>query len=310
MEKFLLLEIKSCELCDSNDFQLIYEWPPEYYSHKKFETCSWDGREEITLNIVKCNHCGLVQSRPSFKEEYLHKVYPEDIVPVNVNIETVFGMRHRKYKSLLNIISRHISEGTLIDVGSRYGVFPWMANKLYGYNSYGLEYNSEAVKLGKQKFGNLHQGTVDDLPKFIAEHGIINTEIIVLDDVLEHLVHPARDIQKISQIQRKGNFLFLRQMDYDSFGRKLFRKNWYYFQPAAHQFYFNEKSIKDLLNNNDYEIVKIYRPNLITNIFMTPVEMIYMKIRRFLENNKKDLYLTKRLKMYDDMFLVVAQKSK
>ncbi len=140
--------------------------------------------------------------------------------------------------------------------------------------------------------------------------GIKKVDGIILDDVLEHLINPDKAIKILSEKQEHGNYLFLRQMNYDSLGRKLYGKLWYYFQPSAHMYYFNRTSITRLLNKNSYEIIKIYERNIFINIFMTVLMELWQLVfkREIKGGNHKLLTLTKRKKSYDDMFLVVARK--
>jgi len=316
MGNYPFLEYKDCIICGSSNSTVLYSWKKEYYKHSKYETCSWDGRKKILLNIVKCAECNLVYTRPSFTQEYLHLVYPRDIIPKEESVGKMFKS-NEKYASLIDIILRHRKKGTLLDIGTRYGVFPWLAEK-YGFDAYGIEYNLEAVKSSRKYYKNIFHGSSRNIEEIIEVNELEEPNIIVLDDVLEHLVNPTIELGIFSRIQDKGDFLVLRQMDYNSLGRKLYRKNWYYFQPAAHQFYFDKKSIENLLNQFDYKIVKIYKMPLIKNLLRTIYKNCYKSMitiyKNYCKNRKesyrqsKPLYLINRLASYNDMFTVVAIK--
>lgn len=305
MADYPFLEYKNCVICGSSDSKVIYSWESEYYQHSKYETCSWDGRQKIPLSIVMCRKCNLVYTKPSFSQEYLSLVYPKDLIPKEENIGEKFKS-NRKFTSLINIILKHKKRGVLLDVGTRYGVFPWLAEK-YGFQTFGIEYNPQAVKRGKKYFKNIFHGSSRDIREIMEKNKLEKPDIIVLDDVLEHLVDPTVELEIFSEIQVKGDILVLRQMDYNSLGRKLYGRDWYYFQPAAHQFYFTKKSIERLLNKHNYRIEKTYKSSLVKNLPLT-VYKNFCKRRRNLEGQLRPLYLTKRFASYNDMFTVIAVK--
>lgn len=50
MEKYL--ESKKCEICWEKSYNILYKWNKWFYNHKKYETCSWDWRENIDLQFI------------------------------------------------------------------------------------------------------------------------------------------------------------------------------------------------------------------------------------------------------------------
>ncbi|MCK4996956.1 class I SAM-dependent methyltransferase [Candidatus Pacearchaeota archaeon] len=303
MEKFL--EKKECEICGNNSFKIIYSWSSEYYSHKKFETCSWDGRKKIPLQIVKCRNCGLVFSLPSFRENFLNTVYPEDFVSKSESsVDEFFYNNDKKSLSLIRKISKIKKDGVLLDIGTRYGSLPWVAKK-NGFESYGIDLNKKSIEIGRKRFKNIYNGTINDIQKLINEKKIKNPEIIVMDDVLEHLVHPLQNLKTLAKIQRKNDLLVLRQMDYGCIGRKIFGKHWHYLQPAAHQFYFDWKSIGNLLEKSGYNIVFIRNEKSLRPL-LSSIKSILTNIVK--SNGNKKLYLVNRPRAWSDIFLVIALK--
>jgi hypothetical protein len=100
-------------------------------------------------------------------------------------------------------------------------------------------------------------------------------------------------------------------MDIISLGHSLFRKRWYYLQPAAHMYYFNIKTIKLLLHNFGYKLIKVHRTNPVKNLIHTLSRTAYSFIfntKHDWQVNNKRMYLADRKKSLDDMFLVIAKK--
>jgi hypothetical protein len=313
-----LLEEKRCILCDSDDNITVHTYPADYYPHDRFETTSWDGRLSIPLTIVRCTRCGLTYTRPSFTKEGLSKLYPEDLIddsPSEERIARLFDPGNAKFNSLLRVIERHVpTPAVLVDIGSRYGVFPFIARTRYGYDALGIELNRASVELGRRRFDRLFHATIEDLPRILARQRIERVDVFVMDDVLEHLVDPNHDLEILRDLQPRGGHMFLRQMDRMSLGRKLFGRNWYYYS-GCHMYYFDEPSISRLLDRHGYEVVALERPGFLGNLlrtllFATPVQFHRrVKSRLFAgSGSPRRSYLTQRMRSANDMFLAVARK--
>ena len=309
----IYLELKPCVLCGSNSSRMLYSYPAGHYDHSRYETCSWDGRQMIPLSIVQCSQCGLIFSRPSFVLDALDLVYPDDIID-----ESHFdsALKSPKHNDMISLARKYFPEGkVLFDIGTRYGALPYHAREK-GDQAYGLEFNTVSIELAKSRgIDYIFQGTMSDLSTVTQNIGLSSLDIVVMDDVLEHLYNPVMDLEIISANQKSGDGLIMRQMNWDSLGRRIFRNNWYYIQPAAHMYYFDGKRIEDLLKKADYKIVKFLYPNQIENMFLTLLLMIRMRLSKLLKpqiiqfgSSNKSLYLTKRRKSWNDLFTVVASK--
>lgn len=309
------LESKNCNICQSDQFQVLYSYPENFYDHDQFETASWDGRQSYPAQIVKCSSCGLVYSHPSFKEEYLHWIYPEEVVKSDLNFQNEVKSGQKKYKQILEAFSEFNVKESVCDIGSRYGVLPYLASSLLGIEGFGIEFNAAAVEFGKANNSDIYQGTVLDLPRILRERQLDYIEAVSMDDVLEHLIDPLADLETIASVQRSGGLLFLRQMDLNSLGHRKYGEHWHYIQPAAHMYYFNEASIDKLLDKAGYDVVSVSRyPD-----WKNHLKMANRTLRDFSRQlrgkkkpsrmlNGKQLYLDQRPASHDDMFLVVARK--
>lgn len=304
-------ESKPCCICDKESYQVLYQWPSNFYDHDKFETASWDGRQSINLQIVRCVNCGTVYTNPSFKAESLHLVYPEDLIQTETRDKNEL-LKEQKWNELIDLIIHFLPEGsTVCDVGTRYGILPEKIREK-GYNTFGIELNQGAVEYA-EKIGieEVYHSDIFGINHVLNQKGIKNVNAFVLDDVLEHLVDPFKELSTLSSAQSKGDYFVLRQMDHDSWGRKIFRKNWYYYQPAAHMYFFDDKSIKALLDKVGYEVVKTIKtpPKHQLKPFVVQILRKFgvAKYQFPTQLNGKRMYLDKRFKL-EDMFVVVARK--
>jgi hypothetical protein len=247
----------------------------------------------------------------------LDKVYPEDIVQ-DAHFDS--ALKSSKYSTIINLVQTYFpGRQVLIDIGTRYGALPYIARKC-DYRAYGLEYNSASVDLARARgIDYVVQGTVNNLGNLLEAKNLTSAEIVVLDDVVEHLVDPLKDLKLVSAVQQSGDGLIMRQMNWNSLGRHIFGANWYYVQPAAHMFYFDTRRMKLMLNQAGYEVVRILTPSLFKNIIMTALTLVrrgLLSLAKNIFNNEashssteKRLYLSERRKSWNDMFTVVARRS-
>lgn len=144
-----------------------------------------------------------------------------------------------------------ISKGsTLLDIGAANGFFVNMA-KEHGYIAAGVELSSEAVEWAKKLGRNVTQSDAMQISvnkKF---------DVITVLDVLEHLSEPQEFIVKIKENLKPGGILLINVPNIGSIFAKISGKSWHSFVPPEHLFYFNKKSLTELLLRNNYEIVKI-----------------------------------------------------
>jgi 2-polyprenyl-3-methyl-5-hydroxy-6-metoxy-1,4-benzoquinol methylase len=269
----------------------------------------------LPLRIVRCCNCGLLYSDPAFKEEQLRFVYPNDIVAPHLSFTDCLR-NSSKHTDLLQSIRGYLAEGVVCDLGARHGVLVHKASKA-GFRALGVEYNADAVTIGQEAGVNLFQGTINDVPALLQQIGEESVDAFVMDDVLEHLAYPRRDLETMARCQKTGGYLFLRQMDTNSLGHLIYGRNWYYIQPAAHMYYFNRRTLSMLLEQVGYDVVHVRRMPWWYNLSVLTARVVRRKLRSIVlrpstrpiwKVNGKDIYLIERFKSTDDMFLLVARK--
>jgi 2-polyprenyl-3-methyl-5-hydroxy-6-metoxy-1,4-benzoquinol methylase len=306
------LEMKQCNICGGDRTRVVHAFLPNLYNHRVFETASWDGRQSIPLTVVRCKTCGLVFTNPAFKKTSLDLVYPKDIIKVPDTDKLLANTR--KFDELLEQAKPFMRGRTVVDIGTRYGVFPLVAKRA-GFDALGVEFNEESVNIGKSIGAPIHRGTVDTLASIVTEQAMDHIDNLFMVDVLEHLTDPLGDLKIIASLQKTGARLFMKQMDLDSLGYRLFRGRWHYLQPAAHMYYFNEKTVTLLLDKAGYRLITVSRMPLLDNLrklvksaVRTRIQKRLGKPRKVWMVNQKEMYLNRRKRSTDDMFLVIAEK--
>lgn len=308
-----VLESKPCLLCGGHDVAIAYSFAANAYRHEDYETASWDARLSIPLTIVRCRRCDLLYSRPSFRADALRHVYPDDLAGHAPSFSVALEQSRPKHAALLAHLRHHLATGSVCDIGTRYGVLPHMARS-EGYDAVGIEYSPASVAVAQAAGVPVFQGTAEDTHRILTSAGRQPVDAFVLDDVLEHLVNPRVVLATLRECQRAGGLLLLRQMDLNSLGHLLFRRHWYYLQPAAHMYYFSERTLRELLVSEGYMIVDVIRPKRFENLWRTATRTVPGSALRWAKavvapgRHTKPSYLTRRLRSADDMFLVVARR--
>jgi len=115
---------------------------------------------------------------------------------------------------------------TLLDYGCASGAFHKFS--VNGFKTYGYDVNpySEYKTLSKKKF-----------------------DILTMWDVIEHLENPGKELKKIS-----AKYLFISTPNVDAVKGDI--KDWIHYRPGEHLWYFNLKTLTELLNNVGYKVLE------------------------------------------------------
>jgi 2-polyprenyl-3-methyl-5-hydroxy-6-metoxy-1,4-benzoquinol methylase len=138
----------------------------------------------------------------------------------------------------------------LLDVGAANGFFVELCTKR-GINAEGIEISQNAVEWAKSLGRNVTNSTLENFSppgKF---------RVITLLDVLEHIHNPIEFLSAASLNLEDNGFLLINVPNEGSMSAKLAGKNWHALLPPEHWFYFNKKSLRLLLENSGFEVIKM-----------------------------------------------------
>ena len=135
--------------------------------------------------------------------------------------------------------------------------------------------------------------------------------IVVLNDVIEHLINPKKDLLKISNYQNICDIIIITTPNIDSIGYKIFKKYWYYIH-GQHTFYFTPETISLLANKINYELEFEYSIPFFKNykiIFSNFLKLfIHIFELNFLTFKDKKWFAKNRPYLYDTITLVLKKK--
>ena len=202
-------------------------------------------RNNTDFRITKCKGCGVGKTTPSIPNQR----------GLEENIK--FYKQHKKdfqkyFQNLLTKIKKFKTEGRMLDIGCNLGFFLELSNK-EGFDIMGVESNSTAASLAKDLLGEkkVHSGRFEDIN--IKPDSF---DIIVLNQVLEHMENPLETIKKCKSILKENGLLVLGLPDFGSVLSRLKGKDWRYLVPEQHVWHFTKENSKKLLEENGFDVLE------------------------------------------------------
>ncbi|PIE81969.1 MAG: hypothetical protein CSA11_02305 [Chloroflexi bacterium] len=238
-----------CDLCGRETFKVRYPATMRGKDDIKVDAfrCTNPGYGHHP-QIVECLHCGYVYANPRWSEAELIQAYAavEDEVYVTERAGRVLT-----FQKHLQHMEKWTGSGngrSLLDIGAYIGVFVEEAEKS-GWDAFGVEPSDWAAAEAQSRGLNVMHGT-QDTPEVKARQ----YDVITMWDVIEHVDSPSGEMAKAYELLKPGGWLVLHTMDIDSLMAKVMRSRWPWFMDM-HLHYFSQKSMKQMLEKNGYEVV-------------------------------------------------------
>jgi 2-polyprenyl-3-methyl-5-hydroxy-6-metoxy-1,4-benzoquinol methylase len=227
---------ETCILCGSQNRELMIEKDP------------W--------KIYRCTSCGLgvLDPRPSREElkdlydrDYFASQYDEGVDPGSPEF--------KKWLSLLDHRVRFFkskkAHGRLLDIGCGNGYFLALCRNK-GYDVQGIDISEWAATYATKTLGlQVHVGQIDavELPgKYF--------DIITLWHSLEHTRDPRYIIERAKSWLKSNGILVIEVPNYEGRDARSYGKDWIGWQFPFHFFHFTPTSLKRLLSEYGFRVVK------------------------------------------------------
>lgn len=140
----------------------------------------------------------------------------------------------------------------LLDVGSGAGTF-LLTQQHLGWNVSGLEPSAAMVGQCRSWGLDVRQGFS------IAEHWNERTlDVVVLNQVFEHLAEPHTLLQEAHNVLVRGGILYMNMPTAHSVVAKLFRSYWFNLDAPRHNLLFSPASLKILLEKEGFRVCDLY----------------------------------------------------
>jgi SAM-dependent methyltransferase len=242
-----MLSITRCPICDGKNFE-------------DFLTCTDYTVSHETFTIVKCPTCSLLATSPRPDEHQIEKYYlSNEYISHAVGTSSIFDFIYKFARRFtlrwkINILEKNIQSTacnnpqTLLDVGCGTGEFLAKC-KDKGFTIAGVEPSSvarmSATKLTGQEILQTLESTNGQF------------EVITLWHVLEHVHDLNQYLVSLKSKLSKNGTMFIAVPNHESQDAKTYQQNWAGYDVPRHLWHFNQTSMKSLINNHSFKLIKV-----------------------------------------------------
>lgn len=142
---------------------------------------------------------------------------------------------------IINILRKYKLSGKVLDVGCGYGLFSSQLLKYGDYELDAIEPVNDTVYLQKTK-ANVYKMSVEE---FLNRKSKQRYDIIILNDIIEHLDDPIGMLTKLKGLLQKDGVMLIQTPNYRSVMQYL-SKEWSWWMPEDHRFVLSPKSFRIL----------------------------------------------------------------
>ncbi len=198
------------------------------------------------ISIYECTSCKIGVSSRTLKSKtvlYNSTQYYSFSVAQN-RIEKYLW----KFERLLLVLRAYVRSGTILDVGTGFGLFPRLLSAHKNYSVIGLEPHLKPL------FVEHNQGVTIVKKPFMRYHRKARSlTAVTMFDVLEHFSDPVAVLKKAHGMLKKNGYIFLLVPNYQSVMRYLSKK-WPWWMIEDHYVHFSRASLKKALRISGFQV--------------------------------------------------------
>ncbi len=231
----------------------------DYVFKRRCPLCDRDNAEKIFIKHgfthVMCNECTMVYVNPALSDEKSQEVYA-NAVHTDEYLEILKSENQRKFDEIkfnygLDIASRFIPNGKVLDVGCSIGVFLQVAQKR-DWQANGLEFNKKAYEYA---LGN--NLNVDYKPLDASKFRDIKFDLITMWDLLEHVVNPRELLSTVYNHLSGNGALLVLTPNINSLAARIMHEHCNVFEGWAHVSLFSDDTLMRILDESGYRVVHL-----------------------------------------------------
>lgn len=213
------------------------------------------------LNFVSCKNCGslYVNPRPSFSNIQNFYQDEEYVKCQNDLVRSGKKTRTEKMRERVNFIKKIIKDNSVIgDIGSGQGVFLDELRKEIPNNKFiAIEPSDESSKICLEKGFEVKKSLIENI------YDMNNYfDCLVSLELLEHVFDPKLFLKKINNMLKPKGFIFITCLCF-GWDISILKEQSKSVSPMQHLNFFNEKSIRFLLENKGFENIQISTPGIL-----------------------------------------------
>ncbi len=250
-------ETINCDLCGSNDSEIIYKNLVDNYLFKPG-----------LFNYVRCQNCGQIYLNPRPLKTAIPGYYKGEYIPYGArNFFIMFLKKILWLPDKLFIDSTLTKGGKILEIGCARGDFLAYLGKRY--QTYGLEMDQASVDWAVNKHG------LDVSKDILEDHdfGGLKFDFVIMFFVLEHMLSPKRALGKLYSIMNPGGVALISLPNFNSWERRFFGRYWAGFDVPRHLYIFGEPQFKRLAEEAGFEILKV-KYSLVPNDWLASIKRL------------------------------------
>jgi|APSaa5957512535_1039671.scaffolds.fasta_scaffold00525_26 2-polyprenyl-3-methyl-5-hydroxy-6-metoxy-1,4-benzoquinol methylase len=239
-KKQYVFENVNCIICNSSNFELLSE----------------KDRYGLSMSVVICKKCGLVQTSPRMNENTIREFYNNEYREIYEKGESVtersFQAEYDKGKVINNFITNVTNEKIIkkfvVEIGTGSGgilqFFKDAGNEIFG-----VDLDSKCIQFGKNKGLNLDVGTLQKLSE-IKKH----PDLVIYSHVLEHLSNPIEELKTIKKFLHPSSILYVEVPGLEHLDLS-YHQNFLEYLQNAHLYHFTLNSLCNCVKRSGFEII-------------------------------------------------------
>jgi len=236
-------QIKSCPVCGAEAFS-------QYLNCIDY-TVSMD-----EFNIVECQQCSFRFTNPRPNAVEIIKYYQSDAYISHSNskvglLNNIYqSVRNYTIKKKINLINKHVSRGTILDIGCGTGEFLYQMKK-NEWATVGIEPGNQARNFAVTNYS---------LPVFEEAH--LNTlkdgsfEVITMWHVLEHVHELNQRIETIKRLIKNDGVVIIAVPNHLSYDAQKYKNFWAAYDLPRHLYHFTPQTIRKLFDKHKFKLIK------------------------------------------------------
>ncbi|MDD4148735.1 MAG: class I SAM-dependent methyltransferase [Bacteroidales bacterium] len=249
--------------------------------------------ERSDFKVTECQNCKFVFIPQYYRKQIPYEDYRDEEVLNSVRKGNNY-IKIRRHKLRIKLIRKYVKTGKLYDIGVGWGHFLYTA-KLMGFDASGVEISEL-----------MHHYAVNDLKLNVVHDNFFNVnlpdnnlDVVTMWDVLEHIEKPAEVVKKVRQILKEDGYFVFQVPQIDSKVARKQKEKWS-MMSLEHINYFSRESIKTLLENEGFEIVKI-KSSYELKLFLMFTLLPWLKRRKKknTENNQEQISNSERQNFFN-----------
>lgn len=270
-----------CSFCSSKSFKRLYKinkFPIYFGAIPKKDN---NKIKQFPLKVSFCRNCNLVQQTNRINEKYMNQVYSSKYYNCPSPKKSGMGLREI-HKFWEFFISLNLKPKKVLELASFDGYLLGLL-KSKKWDVYGCDPSVASKKIAKKKFKK-------KIKTVFYKKGTYNKnefDLIIFRNLLEHIYDLKNFLQNVSYSLKNNGYILV---DVPNI-KAIVKSGSFGVFFHQHLSYFSKNTIKQILENNGFKVIKITEGN--PNLFIFAKKIKEVKIKKVTNNDQK--FLNKNL---------------